>query len=235
MDLEEIKRIVREEILYSCIVGSRMYGLYDIESDYDSIAVTKPSLRVALSPFRDIRIKEVRVGRLDIKIIPVQKFFYFLEKQNPNFVEYLYSDKIIKDFEYREKIRRKIEENLNKPKFYLHYLTIALRNFKEDMTGKTAILVIRSLLSAKYVLDFGKIPPINFWNLLKHTGFFDEKEIREILKKKREKIQKDVLKKIKDLISILPPRYGGEYKKIDLKDFFEEILVEMYDKRDEGR
>lgn len=230
MDISDIREFVKEEILYCCIVGSRMYGLESLESDYDIVVVTKPDLREALSPFKEMRIKEIKSGNLDIKIIPIQKFFYFLAKQNPNFIEYLYSNKIIKDFEYREETRMKIEENFNPMKFYLHYLTLALRNFRENMIGKTTLLVIRSLLSARFVLDFEKIPPVNFWNLLKTVNFFKEEEIKELLDKREEKVGNEIIDKVKKLISELPPIYPKPVSHSDLIDFFEDLLVRIYAK-----
>ncbi len=207
-----------------------MYGLETEDSDYDIIIVYKPSLKIAISPFRSLKIEEIKMEDIDIKKIPVQKFFLQLSKQNPNFVEYLYSEKVLKGWDLIKEIRRKIEENFNPKKFYLHYLTLALKNFSEEMENKTAILVIRSLLSAKFVLNFGKIPPVNFWKLLEIMDIFNENEIREMLKRKREKTSKEVLEKTKRLISELPPRYPKEVQAKDLTDFFEEILVRLYDK-----
>ncbi len=164
------------KIVYLVELDSHTYGYASKTSDHDYIGVfvrdIKDYHRITL-PREEYQFK---ANECDYKLYDIHKFFRLLSKSNPTLIEAIMVDKsfiIINDLVEFERLKEEISRHFSRSTLFYHYLSIAKKNFlnledKRKVQVKMYVIILRSLLSALYILKNGEIPPLNVFNLCEH-------------------------------------------------------------------
>ena len=97
--------------IFECITGSRLYGTYTPDSDYDYRGICIPPLEVLLDPFMGFDQKDSGFEEADKTIYALGKFFKLCADSNPNIIELLFTPE--KNILYKTKAWDNIIENKN--------------------------------------------------------------------------------------------------------------------------
>ena len=79
-----------ENMIFNGITGSRLYGTFLPDSDYDYRGVTLPPLEVLLNPFENFEQKDSGFEEEDRVIYSLAQFFKLCANANPNITEILF-------------------------------------------------------------------------------------------------------------------------------------------------
>ena len=181
-DIEEIENI---KIIYAVESGSRAWGFAGTDSDYDVrfIYVRNKDFYLKLEPTRDV-IEYPINDLLDISGWDISKTMRLAHNSNPSLYEWLQSPIIYKEDNIVNKLRELFKEYFSVNKISRHYYHMAenqdykyIKNHKEVKVKKYFYL-LRPILSAKYVLDYKDVPPIEFDKL---RQIITPKNINEII------------------------------------------------------
>lgn len=171
-ELDAIERIHHVRILYACESGSRAWGFASKDSDYDVrfIYVHDSAWYLQLGETRDV-IEWALDEVLDINGWDLSKALRLMRASNPTIIEWLGSPII-----YRERDEFALVRNLAdsafspRPTIY-HYLNMARKNQETHLSAdrvrlKKYFYVMRSLLSARWVIHHLSAPPVPFHELV---------------------------------------------------------------------
>lgn len=171
--LLEIEKVKNIKILYACESGSRAWGFPSPDSDYDVRFFYLQPINNYLSISEgkdqfDFPINDL----LDINGWDIRKALRLMMKSNASPIEWLQSP-IIYD---EEKGFRKAMMELAKSHFIprstaYHYLGISKNLLQQGIVGdefkiKKYFYVLRSLLSAKWIIEKGEVAPMEFHILM---------------------------------------------------------------------
>ncbi len=161
-------------ILYACESGSRSWGFPSKDSDYDVrfIYVRNPVenyLSLNIENRRDV-IERKEVDNLDFDGWDLRKALKLLKKCNPPLFEWFEaSGKNIywKDKEFYTLMKETMPRYYNYPAMCYHYMHMANGNYRDYLLGdevwvKKYFYVLRPMLGVMYLMEFNKIPPLNF-------------------------------------------------------------------------
>ncbi|HBD92559.1 MAG TPA: hypothetical protein DC057_00130 [Spirochaetia bacterium] len=81
---------VEKTRIFECVTGSRLYGTYTPESDYDYRGVCIPPMEILLHPFMNFDQKDSGFEEEDRAIYSLPKFFKICADSNPNIIELLF-------------------------------------------------------------------------------------------------------------------------------------------------
>lgn len=193
-----VDRELEEHIIYSCIVGSRAYGLENESSDTDRRGIFLPPAELHWSLYGVP--EQIEDSKTDECYWEIQKFLVLTLKANPNVLECLYSPMV----ETVTPLAQELLDNRNRflsqlvYQTYNGYVLSQFRKLEADMRQKGepkwkhVMHLIRLLLSGINVLSqgsvlvevghykeklldirFGRIPfdEINNWRLELHKEF----------------------------------------------------------------
>lgn len=178
-ELEKIENDNDVTVLYACESGSRAWGFNREDSDYDVRFIYKRNNRrdyLTLSEKSDVI--EVMDGDFDIVGWDVKKALYLHYRNNPNLREWILSP--IKYIDWRNDIFKGLPD-FDSSVLKFHYTNIALNNWKilknKTELSKRAIKMYmynsRSVL-VWMIINEGKNPPINIFDLLNQADSLDE-------------------------------------------------------------
>ena len=210
------RAIEKEEkvtILFAVENGSRAWRMESADSDYDVRFVYHRPLKEYLNLTRP---KEVIEKFYDAKSRPLEhsqgsyidmvghdvfKFLTLLSKSNPTAIEWLVSD-IVYYGEQNKVFKKFALENFSKKALFYHYHSICKKMYLEytgrAITGKKYLYSLRGLVNAKYVQQFGKIPPIRFTQAVRDVSIAEDVKNKcfEIIKLKQKGKEKEVIGRI---------------------------------------
>lgn len=218
---EELLRLEREngvETLFAVESGSRSWGFASQNSDYDVRFVYKRPINdyLRLDKSRDT-IEWHPEPLYDMVGWDISKYLTLLRKSNPSTLEWLGCPRYFVNYPIRlHSIERLAERCFNPRSLAYHYLGMAKENANEFLriadgvvrdeppTTKKYLYVVRALLSARYVCDFGEMPPIDFHTLM---GAYENRLycdgvlgcVDELLDRKRHGLETDVHERISAL------------------------------------
>ena len=86
---------VEKTRIFECVTGSRLYGTYTPESDYDYRGVCIPPMEILLHPFMNFDQKDSGFEEEDRAIYSLPKFFKICADSNPNIIELLFQKAIL--------------------------------------------------------------------------------------------------------------------------------------------
>lgn len=174
LKIKEIEEKENIKILFACESGSRAWGFASPDSDYDIRFIYIRPIEWYLSVFegRDVLEFPLDENDFDISGWDLKKSLQLLYKSNPPLLEWMQSPIVY--FEAADFAARLLElgkEYFSAKSAAYHYLSIARRNFVEYFKSdkvklKKYFYVLRSLFAAKYVVETGTIPPMEFQRLL---------------------------------------------------------------------
>ena len=168
--LAEIEKEKDLEVLYACESGSRSWGFASTDSDYDIRFIYRkpPGYYFQLkTPKRDT-VTECG-PLLDFHGWDIKKALSLLPVPNASLLEWLWAPIVYKPWNRIPIFRETIAMN-SKASIY-HYVEMAEGNYKryinrDPCSLKKYLYVIRPILAARWILQFGGTPPVQFKNLL---------------------------------------------------------------------
>lgn len=186
--VEELRKIEKKEnikIIYAVESGSRAWGFAGTDSDYDVrfIYVRNKDFYLKLESTRDV-IEYPINDLLDISGWDISKTLRLAHNSNPSLYEWFQSPIVYKEDIIVDELRELFKEYFSVNKISKHYYHMAENQDykyiinKEEVKVKKYFYLLRSILSAKFVLDYKTVPPIEFDKLRKTLA---PKNINEII------------------------------------------------------
>lgn len=172
--LKEIEDKYNIEILFAVESGSRAWGFPSTDSDYDVRFIYKRKIEdyLKIDPIDDFIDLEI-VDELDFKGWDIQKVLRLMLKSNSSINEYLQSPiHYISDEIFKKELFDLAASQFNSQKVAMHYLGITTKRMVEmehqnEIKLKSLFYALRSVLSAKWIVENKTIPPMEF-EKLKH-------------------------------------------------------------------
>ncbi|MGV0921683.1 nucleotidyltransferase domain-containing protein [Empedobacter falsenii] len=172
--LKEIEDKYNIKILFAVESGSRAWGFPSTDSDYDVRFIYKRKIEDylkidSIDDFIDLEI----VDELDFKGWDIQKVLRLMLKSNSSINEYLQSPiHYISDEIFEKELLDLAASQFNSQKVAMHYLGITTKRMAEmehqnEIKLKSLFYALRSVLSAKWIVENKTIPPMEF-EKLKH-------------------------------------------------------------------
>lgn len=173
-----LKQVEADEgirILYACESGSRAWGFWSQDSDYDvRFIYVRPRdwyLSVWIERKRDV-IERPLIENIDLGGWDIRKTLQLLRKSNPPLLEWLGSPIVY--FErpgIADKLRALLPEHYSPRACMYHYLHMARGNFKDLMRGnqvrqKKYFYVLRPILAVRWIEAGKGIVPTEFAKLV---------------------------------------------------------------------
>lgn len=195
--LEVLKQIELEyevKILYACEAGSRSWGYPSENSDYDVrfIYVHKTDWYLSIDQRRDVlevpkhdKVTLLVDNQLDLSGWELTKALKLFRKSNPPLMEWLHSSIVYyQAYSTIEKMVEMEDQVFSRISCLYHYLKMAKGNYrdflkKDEVRIKRYFNIFRPLLSAKWIVKYNHVPPIQFHTLL--NDLLPSGEIRTIL------------------------------------------------------
>lgn len=169
--LGEIEEKENVKIILAVESGSRAYGIDSPDSDYDVrfIYIRNAAEYLKLNEGKDV-IEWQLDDTLDINGWDIKKVLKLLYKSNASVFEWAASPIIYKTTPEFEKLKGLLPHYFSKKRLVFHYYKLAKNNYKrylqKDMVkAKEYFYVIRSILAAKWIIDKGTMPPMEFTKL----------------------------------------------------------------------
>lgn len=181
--LDALKKAEEEynmKILYACEAGSRAWGFPSTASDYDArfIYVHPIDYYLSIDPIgvgkkRDVIELPIH-NFLDISGWELTKALKLFRKSNPTLLEWLQSSIVYYEaFSTIDQLNMLRESIFSPSPCLYHYLHIANKNMRDVFQGdqlnvKKYMYVLRSVLAAKWIMEYNEFPPNEFHTQLDH-------------------------------------------------------------------
>jgi uncharacterized protein len=173
--LESLKQIENKhevKILFACESGSRAWGYSNKNSDYDVrfIYIHRPSWYLSIDPQRDFI--ELPVSKsLDVNGWELQKCLKLYRKSNPTILEWIHSNlHYTQPYSTVEKLRHHTQDVFSPIACLYHFIHMAQKNFRkeqnESINVKNYFNILRPILAAKWIENYGQFPPVEFTKLV---------------------------------------------------------------------
>ena len=246
--LNEIEKEYDVKILFAVESGSRAWGFSSNDSDYDVrfVYVHKLDYYLSLDEKRDV-IEYMLDDVYDINGWDLDKTLKLLASSNPTLFEWLNSPIFYKKSKLYYKLNELSSSYFSKSTCIHHYLSMAKSTYKTYIFGKEKLkfkkyfYVIRTIMAARYILKYNKIPPVLFDNLVKEI--LPNKLvpiIEDLLLKKKNSNETELITPIKELNDYIDEeieKIENEVKSVSkenisydkLNEYFKDV-VKNYDK-----
>ena len=216
-----------ENLLLKVVVGSRLHGLENPESDYDYRGVFLEPAIAHLSPFRKVRNNAWIEGDVDDTTYELSYFCKMLTQGNPSALEVLWSNKIESSSELGEKLCANKDKFLDAERIFEAHKGYALNQLKkmnlfnpDDRTPKFAVAYVRSMQQGIELLNTGSFSPQVIRNrdlLLEVKHHFDADKHVQKLGEMFSELSKEIIE----------ARIRTQLDKPDL-EWIENFLLEAY-------
>ncbi len=174
--LDELARIERDEgvlILLAVESGSRAWGFPSPDSDFDVrfVYARPPTDYIAVFEPRDV-IERPISGVLDVNGWDVKKALGLLRKSNPALLEWLRSRIVYREHSAAAAYLRRLSDTAFIPLASCHHYRSMMRQHQRrgagdsDVRFKRYLYALRPLLAARFVLEKGISPPMEFQELV---------------------------------------------------------------------
>lgn len=244
--LRELEWEHHMKVLYAVESGSRAWGFASPDSDFDVrfVYVRPREFYLKLEKTRDV-IEEPIDDTWDVSGWDLPKALRLLHASNPSIFEWAASPLVYCSTDaWERRIAPALPAFFRPHKSVYHYLSMAFRTAKENLTGETVkakkyFYILRPILAAKWVIANGTPPPMLFEELV---GSQLEEAlvpmVNELVRKKKELPELDRIPRIPTLdkyiyaaldelqfaVDALP---RGDYRPWEpLNRLFAEILAE---------
>ena len=169
--IDELAKMEQEydiEIILAVESGSRAWGFYSEDSDYDVRFIYKQKTAEYLKIVPSSSVISIPIyDDLDFHGWDVKKALFLLHKSNPSLLEWVNSPIVYVENKDCEKLRKLATTYFDAKTAILHYLSYAKLDTKESkITLKKYLYSIRGLLCAYYISKYKKPAPVLFEELL---------------------------------------------------------------------
>ena len=172
-ELQKIETEHEVKIILAVESGSRAWGFASPDSDYDVrfIYLRKKEDYLRLDHVRDV-IELPIDEELDINGWDLQKMLRLLYRSNPTVFEWFSSPVLYRNTALAEELKEVMKLYFSKKKTLYHYIHMAENNYrgylmKDMVMAKKYFYVLRPVLAAKWIFDYGTPPPMEFSQLMK--------------------------------------------------------------------
>lgn len=184
--LQQIEQDHHVHILYACESGSRAWGIYSEDSDYDVrfIYIHHPHWYLSIDEKKDV-IELPNDNLFDISGWDVRKALRLFRKSNPSLLEWLSSGIVYEQKStFVDSLQNDIKEVFSAKSCMHHYFRMAKRNFRKELQSKQINLkpyfyMLRPILACKWIERFRTMPPIRFQHLA--DELLDEPELKQTI------------------------------------------------------
>jgi len=168
-------------ILHACESGSRAWGFESPDSDYDvRFIYTQPLSRYLCLEKPHDSIAEFSSDRvMDFHGWDIRKALGLLVKGNASFVEWMNSPIIYQqDWIFADAVANMMPRELDLGSCFAHYRSMAKKHYlehvkdRETVNSKKFLYVLRPLLAAQWIHQYGTFPPVAFRELI--GSMFDQ-------------------------------------------------------------
>ncbi len=174
---DKLQSIIQEQelnILYACESGSRAWGFPSPDSDYDVrfIYIRSQNWYLSIQEKKDMLQFPIN-DELDIVGWDIRKLLRLFRKSNATPFEWLQSPIIYQEQpDFRTQLWAMAADYFVPRHLVNHYLGIARNSLKSGLDGaviniKKYFYVLRPLLAARWILNKGGVPPLEFVDLLR--------------------------------------------------------------------
>lgn len=153
-------------LLTKVVVGSRLHGLANEQSDYDYRGVFLHPLTDVLSPFRTLKNTHWIEGDNDNTAYEFADFIKLCVKGNPTALEVLWSDQVLFDTHAMQFLRKHRNKLLDSKAIYEAHKGYSHNQYKkmnlfdpDQRTPKFAVAYVRSLVQGIQLLERGTFYP----------------------------------------------------------------------------
>ena len=171
--LKEIEEKENINIILAVEAGSRAWGFASKDSDYDVrfVYIRKLKDYLKLEKTKDT-IEWQLDDTLDINGWDIKKALQLMYDSNPSIFEWLSSPIIYKSSDTFNELKSLSKNYYSRKKNIYHYLNMAISNYnayltKDEVKIKKYFYVLRPILTAKWIIDKKKQPPMTFSKLAK--------------------------------------------------------------------
>lgn len=182
--LHEVEVKYNVKVIFAIESGSRAWGFESPDSDYDCrfVYVREKDSYITTQKKRDVIEYELN-DIFDVCGWDLIKTLSLVSKSNASILEWLTSNIIyIENLEAKKLISEFAKECLNPVALIYHYLNIQKYTIGgQENTIKAYFYGLRSVINAKYVLRYEKMPPISFFDTLSELEV-DQDVVSEITK-----------------------------------------------------
>lgn len=154
------------ELIHKVVVGSRLHGLANENSDYDYRGIFKHEIKDVLSPFKKLKNTSWIEGDEDNTAYELAEFCKFATKGNPTILEILWSNQVIETSTVGQILVENKHKFLNSEGIYNAHVGYAHNQYKkmnlftpDQRTPKFAVAYIRALLQGIELLKTGDFTP----------------------------------------------------------------------------
>ena len=203
-------------VLFAVESGSRAWGFASADSDYDVRGVYVKPLDWYLQLKTDLpdTIDKNLPGDLDVSLWDLRKALLQMAKSNASFLEWLGSPIVYRDCGMLGQLNEMKSGCFNAVHVAFHYASMfrhAMSSGTEDgfLPIKKLCYALRAGLCLRYVMDFEKMPPTKFSDVLAvvHLSPEERTAIQEVLAQKASARESDAVVPDCRLGDILTDRY----------------------------
>lgn len=173
IDLVE-EHLVGKQLLYLALSGSHAWGLEREDSDIDLRGVYQDSTEQILSLHPGKDTIEFSVGKYDVQLYEVKKFFNMLCKHNGNMVRLLWLDGFVKypDIPWFELAQRFMTKRLRN--YYRGYAEGQRKRAMSQRGGKALLYTYSEMFSGLWAMYYGTMEHkfIKLWDKAYLKGWY---------------------------------------------------------------
>jgi len=194
LEMLETRESIR--ILYAVESGSRAWGFASADSDYDVrfLYVRSAHDYLSIRPPRDV-VELPLEDDLDINGWDLFKALTLFRSSNPPLIEWLFSPIVyLEHGELAANLRRLAQEHFSPRRMAYHYLSMAKRNYKEYIEGKSEVrlkkylYVMRPLICVAWLEQNASPPPTRMEDALAGIALANDvrANLSEIVQRKQQ-------------------------------------------------
>ena len=172
--LQAIEQAHNVTVLFACESGSRGWGFASPDSDYDVRFVYVPRLPWYLRSRAGRDVIELPVNaELDVSGWELRKTLQLMLASNPVLLEWLRSPVVYRsNADWVARLHVLALQSFSPVRGYHHYLSMARKTMKSHLRPDSEVVkykkyfyALRPLLAARWIREFGTVPPMRFAEL----------------------------------------------------------------------
>jgi uncharacterized protein len=212
----EICKDIEEEygirILFCVENGSRAWGMESKNSDYDVrfVFIQRREEYLKLNRKPDVISKTydedgvpcpAKGCMIDVEGFDVYKFLGMIQKSNPTVIEWLNSSICYYGLSPLD-LKKIVDKHLNTTALYFHYKSMGRTNYlkyiksNQEVTYKKYLYAMRGIINAKYVVEYGSFPSVDFIHTLEVVSIVPKyilDRVRAIISLKKQGMEKSII------------------------------------------
>lgn len=190
--LEALEREQGIRVLFAVAAGSRARGIASAESDFDIrfLYIRPREDYLRLEGIRDV-LEEAVDDSWDLAGWDLSKALRLLHSGNTQIWEWMHSPVVYRDRDFRSRFLTLMEQYFSRRTMAAYYLNVTRAHLKrvqgDSIKVKLYLYIVQYLMAAKYVLDRGAFPPMDYRELTAVLPEPFHEEVAQLLRQKLER------------------------------------------------